>query len=146
MRTSNSILLLIVSLLLFIISSCKKEELKDPYARYTLTIRNENGATVLTEPYIVNVGQQIDFTNVGSADFHSFFSGMPGSVWTDYINPEDTKTVGTDTNEFGDFSITYTVPGDYVATVVLINRKVKEPSNFKQVTYNFAIKVVAPAK
>jgi hypothetical protein len=127
------------------ISGCTKEELKDPYARYTLTIRNENGATVLTEPYIVNVGQQIDFTNVGSADFHSFFSGMPGSVWTDYINKTGTKSEGKDTNTYGDFSVTYTAAGDYTATVVLTNRKVKSPLDYKQVTINFAIKVIVPA-
>lgn len=146
MRTSKSIVLLIVSVLLFMISGCSKEEVKNPYAQYTLTIRNENGITVLTEPYIVDVGQKIDFTNVGSAQYHSFFSGMAGRVWTDYLNPDDTTTEGTDTNEFGDFSITYTAPGDYIATVVLINRKAKDPSNFKQVILNFAIKVVVPAQ
>jgi len=140
----KSILLLIVSVLLVLFSGCSEEELQNPKAHYTLTSKTENGTIVLTEPYIVNVGQSINFTNDGSADYYSFFSGMPGSVWTDYINPDDTTNEGFDTTATGDISFIYTAAGDYTATMVLTNRKMKNPYESKQVTINFAIKVIVP--
>jgi len=143
MRIKKCILLLIVSIFIFSISGCKSG-IESPEACFTLKIKKADKIIELAEPYIVEVGQVIEFYNCGIADYYSFFSGMPGSVWADYINSADSTNSGMDTNPNGDFSFSYTSPGNYTTTVVLTNRTVKEPHNYKQLNINFAIKVIEP--
>jgi hypothetical protein len=140
MKNNKPILFLMLIVLISIISGCE-DEIENPKACYTLKIKNGNGTTELTEPYIVDVGQSISFTNCGSADYYAFFSGVPGNKWSEYTNPADTTSKGADTNTYGDFSFSYQTAGNYILTVVLTNRKVKDPHNFKQVILDIPIQV-----
>lgn len=143
MRKEKSILLGILIVLTMVITGCKKE-IEDPEVHYIVQIRNVDGVQTLSEPYKVTAKQVIEFYNQGTADFYSYFSGKPGNVWAEYSDPSDLTTVGEDTDEKGNFSVTYQTPGKYTLTVVFTNRKSKNPSDFKQATQNFEIEVIAP--
>lgn len=144
MRKMNSILTGILIAVLFMLSGCNKE-IEDPIPCYTLKVKGADGTKILSPPYVVEAKQEIEFDNCGAADYYAYFSGKPESVWTDFQDPNDHTTSGSDTNPYGGFFITYPTPGTYIVTVVLTNREVKNPSNFKQVTIDFEIVVVAPA-
>ena len=143
MRKEKSILIGILIALIVSLNGCKKE-LESPDACYTLRIRTEDGTKIVSSPFVVETNQEIEFDNCGAADYYSYFSGKPGSIWADFQDPNDVTTVGSDTNPYGGFYIEYQTPGTYTATVVLTNREVKKPSNFKHVTIDFEITVVAP--
>jgi hypothetical protein len=143
MRKEKSILIGILIALIVVIPGCKKE-LESPVACYTLRVKTADGTKILNAPYIVEAKQEIEFDNCGAADYYSYFTGKPGSIWTAFQDPGDSTTEGSDTNPFGGFYITYQTPGIYTATVVLTNREVKNPANLKQLTIDFEIEVVAP--
>jgi hypothetical protein len=125
---------------LMLATGCEKK-VEDPVACYKLSIKKEGEIIELTEPYSVDAGREIQFENCGKADFYSFFSGTPGNAWADFIDPSNTTTVGTDTRAGGDINYTYQTTGQYTATMVLTNRKVGDPYDYKQVTMNFEITV-----
>jgi len=145
MRNLKIILLLTVLPLLFIAPACEKE-VEEPDGCYTLSIKKEGEIVVLTEPYSVKTGVGISFENCGKADFYAFFSGTPGHVYAEFINQADLSTTGTDTNSNGDISYTYSIPGQYTATVLLTNRAVGDPYNIKQLVLNFEITVTEPVE
>ena len=131
--------------LLIIVPACEKE-VEEPDGCYTLTVKREGEIITLSDPYTVEAGEAISFTNCGKADFYAFFSGEPGHVYSDFTNPSDTITTGTDTNSSGDVSVTYSTPGQYTATILLTNRAVGDPDNIKQLAMNFEITVNEPTE
>jgi hypothetical protein len=143
MRKEKSFLFQILIVFILLLSSCKKE-VEIPTGCYTIQINTENGRVTLKEPYVVTTNQDVEFYNCGRADFYAVFSGKPGSIWREYMDPADSTSVGADANLNGNFNVTYQTPGDYTLTVVLTNRMPKDPSNFKQLTMDFNIKVVLP--
>ncbi len=143
MRKEKSILIGILIVFIVAIPGCKME-IENPTACYTLKVQGEDGTKIISAPFIVKVDEAIEFDNCGAAEYYAFFSGKQGSIWADYLDPDDLTTEGSDTNPYGDFYITYQTPGTYTATVVLTNREVKNPSNLKQVTMDFEIEVVVP--
>lgn len=145
MRKFKFILLLAAFSLLFIAPACEKD-VEDPEGCYTLTVKREGELIMLTQPYTVAAGEGINFTNCGHADFYSFFSGTPGHVYSEFTNPADTTTTGTDTNSSGDVSVTYSETGQYTATILLTNRAVGDPDNMKQLAMNFEITVTEPVE
>jgi len=60
-------------------------------------------------------GTAIDFTFEGTADFITFYSGEPGSEWTNY--PED-KGMVVDLRNTNVFSIVYNNHGTYLSTFI----------------------------
>jgi len=145
MRNFNFFLLLVTGLLFLVIQACEKE-VEEPDGCYTLSIKKEGEIITLTEPYTVEAGFSISFENCGQADFYAFFSGTTGHVYADFIDPADTTTTGTDTNVTGDVSVTYSTPGEYTATMLLTNRQVGDPYNYKQLVMNFNITVTEPVE
>ena len=145
MRKPKFIFLLMVLSFLFSLSGCEKE-VEAPDGCYTLTIKKEGEVVTLSEPYTVEAGVAIAFINCGKADFYSFFSGTSRHVYAEHIDPADTTTTGTDTNSSGDVSVTYSDPGQFTATILLINREVADPDNIKQLAMNFEITVTEPAE
>lgn len=143
MSNAKSIINLILIALVLILPACEKE-IENPEACYILTVKSADGTIVLEAPYIVDVKQVIDFKSCGTADYYAFFSGAPGNIWSEYTNPADSTTIGADTNSNGDFTFAYPISGNYTVTVVLTNRKFKDPHNYKQVTIDFAIQVKEP--
>jgi hypothetical protein len=143
MRKEKSILIGILIALIIVIPGCKKE-LESPTACYTLKVKTADGTKIISAPYVVEAKQEIEFDNCGAADYYSYFTGMPESIWADFQDPADSTTEGSDTNPYGGFYITYKNPGTYTATVVLTNREVKNPKNQKMVTIDFVIEVLAP--
>jgi hypothetical protein len=143
MRKEKSILIGILIALIFVIPGCKKE-IESPTACYTLRAKTADGTKILSAPYVVEAKQEIEFDNCGAADYFAYFTGKPESKWVNFQDPNDSTTVGYDTNPYGGFYITYQTPGTYTATVVLTNREPKNPSNSKQVTIDFEIEVRAP--
>jgi hypothetical protein len=143
MRKEKSILIGILIALIVVLPGCKKE-IENPTACYTLKAKTPDGTKIMSAPYIVEAKQEIEFDNCGAADYFSYFSGKPGSIWAEFQDPYDSTTVGTDTNPFGGFFISYPDPGTYTLTIVLTNREVKNPANFKQVTIDYEIQVVDP--
>ena len=137
---------LLAALLLLVIAPACEKEVEAPDGCYTLSIKKEGEVVNLSEPYTVEAGTAIAFTNCGKADFYSFFSGNPGHVYAEYIDPADTITTGTDTNSSGDLSVTYADPGQYTATILMTNRAVGDPDNIKQLAMNFEITVTEPVE
>ena len=131
--------------ILVTLAGCEKD-VAEPEGCYTLSVKKEGVVVFLTEPYTVEAGLSISFENCGKADFYSFFPGTPGHVYSEYIDPEDTTTTGQDTNTSGDISVTYSNPGDYLATMLLTNREVGNPDNYTELVMNFTIKVTEPAE
>lgn len=126
--------------LFIFITACEKK-IEDPVACYKLSIKKEGEILELTKPFTVDAGRSIQFENCGKADFYAFFSGTPGHVWEDFNDPSDTETVGIDTKSGGDIDYTYQTPGQYTATMVLTNREIKNPGNYRQTALNFEITV-----
>ncbi len=145
MRKLRISFLLMVFSLLVIFPACEKE-VEDPDGCYTLSIKKEGEIVILTEPYTVEAGTAISFNNCGKADFYSFFSGNPGHIYAEYIDPADSTTTGTDTNAIGDVSVTYSTPGQYTATILMTNRAISDPDNIKQLVMNFEITVEEPVE
>jgi len=145
MRKLKISFFLAVFSLLIIAPACEKE-VEEPDGCYTLTVKREGEIVTLTEPYTVEAGEGITFTNCGYADFYSFFSGNPGHVYAEFTDPADTTTTGTDTNSSGDVSVTYSEIGQYTATILLTNRAVGDPDNVKQLAMNFEITVNEPTE
>jgi len=143
MRKEKSILIGILIALIVAVPGCKKE-LESPTACYTVRVKSADGTKIISEPYIVETNEDIEFDNCGAADYYAYFSGKPGSIWAEFQDPNDFTTEGTDTNPFGGFIIKYPNPGTYTVTIVLTNREVKNPSNSRQVTIDYEIKVVEP--
>ncbi len=100
MRNSKIILLLIVVPLFIIATACEKA-VEDPVGCYELSIKKEGEVLVLTEPYTVDAGRSIHFKSCGNADFYAFFSGTPGHIWSEFIDPANTTTTGGDTKPGG---------------------------------------------
>jgi hypothetical protein len=92
----------------------------------------------------VDAGRTIDFENCGYADFYAFFSGRPGHVYSEFIDPADSTTTGGDTQAGGDFSFTYQEPGVFTATILLTNREVGNPGNYRQIPLDLVITVTEP--
>jgi hypothetical protein len=143
MRKEKSILIGILIALTVMIPGCK-EELESPAVCYTLKVNSADGTKIMAEPYVVGTNEEIEFDNCGNADYFAYFSGKPGSIYSDFLDPNDSTTEGTDTNPYGGFFIKYPDPGTYTVTVVLTNREVKNPANSRMVTVDYVIKVVAP--
>jgi hypothetical protein len=143
MRKEKSILIGILVALLVVIPGCK-EELESPTVCYTLRVKSADGTKIMSEPYVVETNEEIEFDNCGSADYFAYFSGKPGSIYADFLDPNDFTTEGTDTNPYGGFFIKYPDPGTYTVTIVLTNREVKNPTNSKMVTVDYEITVIAP--
>ena len=118
--------------------------MEDPDACYELSIKKQGEVIILTPPYTVDAGRLILFENCGYADFYSFFSGIPGHVWAEFDNPSDTTTTGGETLPGGDKEYAYQTPGEYTATIVLTNRQVGDPYNFKEVTMDFVFTITEP--
>lgn len=140
MRKPTTFLWLASLLVFMFVTACEKE-VEDPEACYTLTIKKEGEVIELADPYTVDAGRAIQFTNCGHADFYAYFAGTPGHIWSDFTGQDDLSTTGSDTNSTGDFSITYSNTGTYTATVVLTNRQVGDSYNYKQVAVDFVITV-----
>lgn len=117
------------------------EDLETPDACYTLWITVEGEQVELTAPYTIEAGQEIAFSNCGDADFYSFFSGLGGESWAEFNDPANATVTGSDTDPSGNVDCTYSEPGQYVATIVLINRSIEDPTNYKQEVINFDITV-----
>lgn len=142
MRQMRTFLLMVVPLML-IATACEKA-VDDPDVCYTLTIKKDLETITLTEPYTVDAGRAIVFDNCGMADFYSYFSGEPGHIYTEFIDPSDLTTVGADTQAGGNLTYTYQTPGQYVFTMLLTNREVGNPGNFNQVSVDFVFTVTEP--
>ena len=123
-----------------IASACEKA-IEDPQVCYTLTIKKDLETITLTEPYTVDAGRAIVFKNCGYADFYSYFSGTSGHVYAEFIDPSDLTTVGQDTQARGELTISYQTPGQYVFTMVLTNREVGKPDNYRQIPVDFVFTV-----
>lgn len=129
--------------LIFVASACEKA-VEDPDVCYTLSIKKDLETIILTEPYTVDAGRAIVFENCGIADFYAYFSGTPGHVYSEFLDPSDLTTVGADTQAGGNLTFTYQTPGQYTFTMLLTNREVGNPGNYKQVPVDFEITVTEP--
>jgi hypothetical protein len=143
MKKIKIILLLMLVPLFFIAPACEKN-IEDPASCYSLAIKKEGEILELTVPYTVDAGREIQFINCGKADFYAFFSGTPGHIWSEFIDPANTTTTGGDTKPGGNVNYAYQDVGEYTATIVLTNRTVENPKDSRQVTMDLLITVTEP--
>ena len=115
-----------------LLTACEEAEVLQPEACFTMKRDSAGVQTELAEGGFIYEGESIVFTDCGSFDYGTLYSGLPGRVYGSSSAEEPNYGVSFPTR--GSLPVTYPAAGTYTATLIAVNYAGKEPQRaFKQV-------------